>query len=446
MPRRADASASAYRFETLLRDTASAHRLRASHACPSSVPFTQSLPMPARSASSPRPPIPRTVWALGFVSLCMDVSSELIHALLPIYLVTTMGMSVAALGVLEGAAEATAMIVKIFSGALSDWLGRRKALLLLGYGLAALTKPLFPLAAGPATVAAARLLDRVGKGIRGAPRDALVADVAPPEIRGACFGLRQSMDTVGAFAGPLLAIALMLAFADHIRAVLWFAVVPAFAAVALILFGVEEPASAPAAARAFRSPLHWRALRAFSGRYWFVVLIGTAFTLARFSEAFLVLRAQQVGLDIAWIPAVMVVMSIAYAASAYPVGIVSDKFGARAPLAAGMLLLIAADLLLGASASRTALFAGVAVWGLHMGFTQGMLAALVAQTAPAALRGTAFGVFNLAGGIAMLAASALAGWLWEHHGAPTTFFTGAALAAVALAMCGFVRRRPGPAA
>ncbi len=346
--------------------------------------------MPARSASSPRPPIPRTVWALGFVSLCMDVSSELIHALLPIYLVTTMGMSVAALGVLEGAAEATAMIVKIFSGALSDWLGRRKALLLLGYGLAALTKPLFPLAAGPATVAAARLLDRVGKGIRGAPRDALVADVAPPEIRGACFGLRQSMDTVGAFAGPLLAIALMLAFADHIRAVLWFAVVPAFAAVALILFGVEEPASAPAAARAFRSPLHWRALRAFSGRYWFVVLIGTAFTLARFSEAFLVLRAQQVGLDIAWIPAVMVVMSIAYAASAYPVGIVSDKFGARAPLAAGMLLLIAADLLLGASASRTALFAGVAVWGLHMGFTQGMLAALVAQTAPAALRGTAF--------------------------------------------------------
>ncbi|VUD66013.1 hypothetical protein UKMH10_4605 [Burkholderia pseudomallei] len=293
----------------------------------------------------------------------MDVSSELIHALLPIYLVTTMGMSVAALGVLEGAAEATAMIVKIFSGALSDWLGRRKALLLLGYGLAALTKPLFPLAAGPATVAAARLLDRVGKGIRGAPRDALVADVAPPEIRGACFGLRQSMDTVGAFAGPLLAIALMLAFADHIRAVLWFAVVPAFAAVALILFGVEEPASAPAAARAFRSPLHWRALRAFSGRYWFVVLIGTAFTLARFSEAFLVLRAQQVGLDIAWIPAVMVVMSVAYAASAYPVGIVSDKFGARAPLAAGMLLLIAADLLLGASASRTALFAGVAVWG-----------------------------------------------------------------------------------
>ncbi|KWZ47478.1 MFS transporter [Burkholderia savannae] len=397
--------------------------------------------MPARPASSARPPIPRTVWALGFVSLCMDVSSELIHALLPIYLVTTMGMSVAALGVLEGAAEASAMIVKIFSGALSDWLGRRKALLLLGYGLAALTKPLFPLAGGPATVAAARLLDRVGKGIRGAPRDALVADIAPPEIRRACFGLRQSMDTVGAFAGPLLAIALMLAFAGHIRVVLWFAVVPAFLAVALIVFGVDEPAPAPAAARAFRSPLHWRALRVFSGRYWFVVLIGTAFTLARFSEAFLVLRAQQAGLDVAWIPAVMVVMSVAYAASAYPVGIVSDRFGARAPLAAGMLLLVAADLVLGASASLTALFAGVAVWGLHMGFTQGMLAALVAETAPPDLRGTAFGVFNLAGGIAMLAASALAGWLWERHGAPTTFFTGAALAAVALAMCGFVRRR-----
>ncbi|MEX3634627.1 MFS transporter [Paraburkholderia sp. BR14320] len=383
--------------------------------------------------------VPRTVWALGLVSLFMDLSSELIHALLPIFLVTTMGMSVTALGALEGAAEATAMIVKIFSGPLSDWLGRRKGLLLLGYGLAAVTKPLFPLAGTPAVVATARLLDRVGKGIRGAPRDALVADVAPPEIRGACFGLRQSMDTIGAFAGPLLAIALMLAFADHIRTVLWFAAVPAFVAIAVILLGIHEPEHAQAQ-RSFRSPLHWRGLRDFPARYWFVVAIGATFTLARFSEAFLVLRAQQTGLEMAWIPGVMVVMSLAYSLSAYPVGMLSDRLDRRTLLACGLVLLIAADVLLGAGTSVTTVFTGVAIWGLHMGFTQGILAAMVAETAPGSLRGTAFGVFNLASGICMLFASVIAGWLWDHHGASITFFTGASLAVVPLVMCGLAPR------
>ena len=383
--------------------------------------------------------IPRTVWALGFVSLFMDLSSELIHPLLPIFLVTTMGMSVTALGALEGTAEATAMIVKIFSGPLSDWLGRRKGLLLLGYGLAAVTKPLFPLAGTPAVVATARLLDRVGKGIRGAPRDALVADVAPPEIRGACFGLRQSMDTIGAFAGPLLAIALMFAFADHIRTVLWFAVVPAFVAIVVILAGIREPEHAPGQ-RGFRSPLRWQALRDFPAGYWFVVAIGATFTLARFSEAFLVLRAQQTGLDIAWIPGVIVVMSLAYSLSAYPVGKLSDRLDRRILLVWGIVLLIAADLLLGAGTSTLTVFAGVAVWGLHMGFTQGILAAMVAETAPGSLRGTAFGVFNLASGICVLFASVIAGWLWDHHGASTTFFTGAALAVAPLVMCGLAPR------
>ncbi|RKT99256.1 MFS transporter [Burkholderia sp. Nafp2/4-1b] len=386
-----------------------------------------------------KPAIPRTVWALGLVSLFMDLSSELIHALLPIYLVTTMGMSVVALGVLEGAAEATAMIVKVFSGAISDWLGRRKGLLLLGYGLAALTKPLFPLASTPAIVVTARLLDRVGKGIRGAPRDALVADVAPPEIRGACFGLRQSMDTVGAFLGPLLAIGLMLWFGDRIRTVLWFAVVPAFIAIALIVFGVREPDHATPR-RGFRSPLHWRALREFPRSYWYVVAAGATFTLARFSEAFLVLRAQQTGLDAAWIPAVMVAMSVAYSLSAWPVGILSDRLDRRVLLAAGMVLLIAADLLLGIGTSTLSMFVGVAVWGLHMGFTQGILAAMVSETSPAALRGTAFGVFNLVSGVCMLLASSIAGALWVHYGASTTFVTGAALVVVPLCLCRFMPR------
>ncbi|MGR3910805.1 MFS transporter [Burkholderia sp. SR8] len=395
--------------------------------------------MTVPSSIAGKPAIPRTVWALGLVSLFMDLSSELIHALLPIYLVTTMGMSVVALGVLEGAAEATAMIVKVFSGAISDWLGRRKGLLLLGYGLAALTKPLFPLASTPAVVVTARLLDRVGKGIRGAPRDALVADVAPPEIRGACFGLRQSMDTVGAFLGPLLAIGLMLWFGDRIRTVLWFAVVPAFVAIALIVFGVREPAH-DKPPRGFRSPLRWRALSEFPRSYWFVVAAGATFTLARFSEAFLVLRAQQAGLDAAWIPAVMVAMSVAYSLSAWPVGILSDRLDRRVLLAAGMVLLIAADLLLGIGTSTLSMFVGVAVWGLHMGFTQGILAAMVSETSPAALRGTAFGVFNLVSGLCMLLASSIAGALWVRYGASTTFLAGAALVVVPLCLCRFMPR------
>jgi MFS family permease len=401
--------------------------------------------MTANTPIATRIPIPRTVWALGFVSLFMDLSSELVHALLPVFLVTTMGMSVTALGVLEGAAEATALIVKVFSGPLSDWLGRRKGLLLLGYGLAALTKPLFPLATSSAWVITARLLDRVGKGIRGAPRDALVADVAPPEIRGACFGLRQSMDTIGAFLGPALAIALMFWFADEIRTVLWFAVVPAFIAIGLIAFGIDESGHAPTR-RAFRSPLHWRALREFPTRYWFIVVIGATFTLARFSEAFLVLRAQQTGLDIAWIPGVMVVMSLAYSLSAYPVGVLSDRLDRRLLLALGMALLIAADLLLGMGQSVVPVFIGVAVWGLHMGFTQGILAAMLSETAPSTLRGTAFGVFNLACGVCMLLARALAGWLWDRFGASTTFLAGAALVVVPLLLCWFAPRQAAPLA
>lgn len=386
------------------------------------------------SATANRTSIPRIVWTLGFVSLFMDLSSELIHALLPVFLVSTMGMSVAALGVLEGAAEATALVVKVFSGSISDWLGKRKSLLLLGYGLAALSKPLFPLAQTPVLVITARLLDRIGKGIRGAPRDALVADVAPADIRGACYGLRQSMDTVGAVCGPLAAMALMFWFADHIRAVLWFAVLPSLIVITLLMFAVHEPARV-SASRRFQSAVHWRLLRAFTTRYWLVVAMGGTFTLARFSEAFLVLRAQQTGLDVAWVPGIMAVMSLAYALSAYPVGKLSDRLGRRALLACGLLLLIVADVILGASASVIPTFAGAAIWGLHMGFTQGILAAMVADTAPGDLRGTAFGLFNLICGVCLLLASAFAGWLWEYHGASTTFFAGAIITIVPLVLC-----------
>lgn len=385
-----------------------------------------------RDSPATRPRIPHAVWALGFVSLCMDFSSELVHSLLPILLVSTLGASVAMLGIIEGIAEATALVTKVFSGAISDFFQKRKPLIFFGYGLAALTKPLFPLAGSAGAVFAARFLDRIGKGMRGAPRDALIADVTPPEIRGASFGLRQSMDTVGAFLGPAAAVGLMLLFSNQIRIVLWFAVIPAAATVALILFGVKEP-EPKEARRPFRSPIHPEALREFSSAYWRVIVIGAIFTLARFSEAFLVLRATQAGLTLAWAPVVMIVMNVVYALSAYPAGILSDRVGRRDLLLLGLLLLAAADLVLAHAGNPAVLLWGVGLWGLHMGLTQGILAALVADTTSPALKGTAFGIFNLVAGLFTLLASVLAGALWSRFGAPATFYAsgGISLAAIA---------------
>ncbi|MDB5859333.1 MAG: transporter [Ramlibacter sp.] len=375
--------------------------------------------------------LPPGIWALGFVSLLMDVSSELIHSLLPVFLVTTLGVSMVTVGLLEGAAEATALIVKVFSGAWSDWLGKRKPLALLGYGLGAASKPLFALATSTGVVVSARLIDRVGKGIRGAPRDALVADLAPPDMRGAAFGLRQSLDTVGAFLGPLLAIAFMLLWANDIRLVFWVAVVPGVLAVALLLFGVHEPPRAAGPARV--NPVRRESLRQLPPAYWWVVGIGALFTLARFSEAFLVLRAQQGGLALAWVPLVLIVMNLVYAGGAYPLGKLADRASHRGLLAAGLAALVAADLLLALADHGWPLWGGIALWGLHMAMTQGLLATMVADTAPAQLRGTAFGMFNLASGLALLVASGLAGWLWDRFGAPSAFLAGAAFSALTLA-------------
>ena len=380
----------------------------------------------------PRHRIPPAIWALGFVSLLMDVSSELIHSLLPVFLVTTLGASALTLGLIEGAAEATALIVKVFSGVLSDVSGRRKPLAVLGYGLGALSKPLFALAPTAGFVLAARLIDRVGKGLRGAPRDALVADLAPPAVRGAAFGLRQALDTVGAFLGPLLAIALMLLWANDLRAVFWVAVLPAAASVALLVFGVREPGRPAGATRV--NPLRRDALRQLGSAYWWVVGIGAVFTLARFSEAFLVLRAADAGLPMAWTPLVFVGMNLVYALTAYPVGRLADKMSHARLLALGLAVLIASDALLAAGANALAVGGGIALWGLHLGITQGLLATMVADAAPPTLRGTAFGFFNLASGAAMLASSTLAGLLWESIGSGATFAAGATFSASALAV------------
>lgn len=378
----------------------------------------------------PRPPIPRAIWALGFVSLLMDVSSELIHSLLPVFMFTTLGMSAFAIGLIEGAAEATALIIKVFSGALSDWWGKRKPLAVLGYGLGAFSKPLFAIAGGAGLVVSARLIDRVGKGVRGAPRDALVADLAPPEIRGAAFGLRQTLDTVGAFLGPLLAMVLMLLWANDFRAIFWVAVIPAFLAVALLLFGVKEPERHSDDRRV--NPIRRENLHRLPSAYWLVVGIGAIFNLARFSEAFLVLRVQSTGLSLAYVPLVLIVMNAVYALAAYPFGKLTDAMSHRTLLAWGMLLLVAADLALAWDGDWLVLWGGIVLWGLHMAITQGLLAAMIADTAPADLRGTAYGFFNLVSGIAMLVASALAGLLWDSMGASITFLAGAVFSTIAL--------------
>jgi len=395
-----------------------------------------SQPTEASSGDATRAPsllrrIPAGIWALGLVSMLMDISSEMIHALLPVYLVSVLGASALAVGFIEGIAESTAAITKVFSGALSDWLGRRKLLVAIGYGLAAFTKPIFPLAGTLGWVVAARFVDRIGKGIRGAPRDALIADLAPAELRGASFGLRQSLDTTGAFLGPALAIALMWLAADNIRLVFWFAVLPAFAAFALVLFGVHD-VPGDRAMRRVRAPLSRAELARLPPLYWSVVAIAAVFTLARFSEAFLVLRAQELGLGLALIPLVLVVMNVVYALSSYPVGVLADRFDRGTLLALGVLVLVLSDLALASVGGLAGLALGVALWGLHMGMTQGLLAALVADAAPVNLRGTAYGMFNLVSGLALLAASVVAGGLWDAFGSRTTFLAGAGFAIVAL--------------
>ncbi len=380
--------------------------------------------------------VPATVWTLGFVSLLMDTSSELIHSLLPVFLTTVLGASTVAVGVIEGIAEATAAIAKVFSGALSDRIGKRKLLVGMGYGLAAITKPVFPLASTAWEILAARFVDRIGKGIRGAPRDALIADITPPAIRGASYGIRQALDTVGAFAGPLLAVALMALYANDFRAVFWWALVPAALAVLLIVVGVREPDDTRTSAK-HSWPIHSQQLKRLSRAFWIVIAIGVVFALARFSEAFLVLKAQAEGLALALIPLVFVWMNLIYALTATAAGILSDRIGRVKVLLCGLVALVVADLALAFVPGLAGVIIGVGLWGLYLGFSQGLLSALVADTAPEDLRGTAFGLFNLVTGAALLVASVLAGWLWYDFGPTATFSAGAVFSGLAILVIAF---------
>jgi MFS family permease len=375
--------------------------------------------------------LPAGVLALGMTSLFMDASSELIHSLLPLYMASVLGASMISIGIIEGIAEATAATMKLLSGVVSDHVGKRKWLVVVGYGLAAASKPLFPLATTLGAVFVGRFIDRVGKGIRGAPRDALIADLTPASLRGAAFGLRQALDSVGAFVGPLLAIGFMVWLSNDLRAVLWIATIPAFMAVLILLIAVREPEKADIDS-SLRTPLTFAHAGELSLEYWLIVALGAVLTLARFSEAFLILRAHDVGLDITLVPLVMVVMNVLYAATAYPAGGLADRMDQRTLLGIGLLLLVCAHLLLASANSPLLVFAGAAFWGMHMGMTQGLLLKLVADAAPARLRGTAFGVFNVLSAGALLIASVAAGWLWSSFGAAAAFVAGAGVAAIAL--------------
>ena len=376
----------------------------------------------------PGPKLPRTVWVLGFVSLLMDLSSEIYHALLPVFLTVTLGTPVAVLGAIDGISEATASFAKLASGRLSDRNRRRKPWILLGYGLSAVTKPLFALAGSPATVLGARLLDRTAKGIRGAPRDAMIADDTPPEVRGAAFGLRQSLDTVGAFLAPLLAVGLMFLFAGNIRWVFWVAVVPAVASFALAWAALREPAHHEAPAKPQPIMAGFRAINRPTRR---LIQLGFLFTLARFSESFLILKGVEAGLSLATAPLVLVLFNLAYLFGSYPAGALSDRRDPKSILLVGIAVLVVADLVLSRDWGLAGLAAGVALWGVHMALTQGLFARMIADASPPELRATSFGAFNFATGISTLLASLAAGLLWDRDGSSMTFLSAAAVATVA---------------
>lgn len=387
--------------------------------------------------SSNKKKIPRTVWVLGFASLLTDVSSEMIHSVLPLFLATSLGASATIIGLIDGVGEAVAAFLKLFSGALSDRIRKRKPLILTGYGLSAAVKPLFALAGNPIAVLAARCLDRVGKGIRGAPRDALIADVTDADSRGAAYGLRQSLDSVGAVVGPLIALAAMTATANDFRFVFWIALVPAIATVILLATGVSEPPSNLEPTSKKVNPLRMEAIKSLGPGFWFVFFVCLLFTLGNSSDAFILLKAKAIGVAPNMVPLCLVVLNVTYTLSAYPAGIVSDRLGRRGMLMCSFALYAIVYLCLGFTTEQWQLWSLLAIYGFYLGLSQGTFLALVADRVPQELRGTAFGLFSLSIGVGLLPASLIAGFLWDNISPQATFLAGAGFALVSLLIFAF---------
>lgn len=376
--------------------------------------------------------IPSTIWMLGLTSLFMDVSTEIVHSVMPIYLVTVLGASPMLVGAIDGVAEATASIMKVFSGALSDWVGRRKPLAIAGYGMAAITRPILPFASTVTEIFALRILDRIGKGVRVAPRDALVADHVRPEILGAAYGLRQGLDTIGALVGPIIAAIVLASSNNDFQWVFWVSCIPAALCVLIISLGVSE-AARPADRPRPAFPLRPSQVRRLRGVFWGSMAIIMLLLIPRFSEGFLLLKAQQSGISVTWVPLLLAAVNLVAAPVSFPAGRLSDRIGRRHLVMSGFAVLVAAQLVLTVTDGPIGVLVGALFWGLHLGMTQGVLAAMIVDHAPADLRGTAFGVFHVASGLAVLVGSFGAGWIWDQLGSTTMFATAAAIGVAGLA-------------
>jgi MFS family permease len=375
----------------------------------------------------------RNVLALAAVSLLTDVASDMTYPLLPLFLATTLGASATAVGAIEGAAESTAALLKLASGWLSDRVSRRKPLVLAGYGIASLIRPLIGLAQSVTQVLGIRVTDRIGKGIRTAPRDALVADSVDPAIRGRAFGFHRAADHAGAVIGPLLAFALLRWGGLEVRQIFLLTAIPGALAVLALLVGVREvPREMPEASRKLdlRAPL--------GRRFWSFLAVLLVFTLGNSTDAFLLLRARDLGIDAALIPILWALLHVVKSLSSTPGGALSDRIGRKPLLVAGWILYAAVYFALARADAAWQAWALFAVYGIYFGLTEGVEKALVADLVPEDRRGAAFGWYNLALGIAALPASLIFGTIWDRAGAPAAFGFGAAMALAAAIGIAFV--------
>jgi MFS family permease len=370
--------------------------------------------------------IARNVYALSAVSFFTDASSEMIYPLLPVFLTVTLGASAESLGIIEGAAETTAALLKLASGWWSDRVRRRKPLIAFGYGLASAARPLVAIAQSAGQVLAIRVTDRVGKGIRGAPRDALIADSVDPSVRGKAFGIQRTSDHAGAVVGPLLAFAVLNWWHTPLRKVFWLAAIPGAIALAIAIFVVQEQHAEPASKESVAtSP------SLLPKRFWGVLGAITLFTLGNSTDAFLLLRATQLGVPVALAPILWAMLHVVKSSTSTPGGVLSDRVGRKPTVVAGWMIYAVVYLGFARATAAWHAWALFAVYGVYFGLAEGPERALVADIVPGGRRGTAFGWYNLSIGIAALPASIVFGWIWDRSGPHTAFLFGAAIAGLA---------------
>jgi MFS family permease len=371
-------------------------------------------------------PLSRNVWVAGWVSFFMDVSSEMVYPLVPLFLSSTLGVSKSVVGLIEGIAEATASLLKLFSGVIADRFGKNKLLMGFGYGISTASRPILALASGWGMVFLARFTDRAGKGIRTAPRDAIIAASTPPGQLGLAFGFHRALDTAGAVVGPAVALAILAVWAADFRLVFWLSVVPGVLAVALIVWFIE----ADGRVRPAQAALAW-SLRGFDDRFWEFLLVIGLFSLGNSSNAFLILKAEQVGTSPAWISGIYVGYNALYALMSVPGGLLADRVGMRRMIIVGLGLFAAVYAGIALASTPQQIAALFLCYGIYMGLTEGVQRAYLATLAPKERTATAFGLYHMVVGIAILPASLFAGVLWDTVGPAAPFLFGAGMAALA---------------